>query len=223
MMTMPNQSGPTTTAGKAASSKNAIKHGLNNLYPVVTAEDRPIYEALRAHLFHAIQPVGFLQELCVERLVNAAWNMQRCQKLENLLMETVEGVDPLAHPGTMKTAALYQRYYLRFEGTYRANLRELGRLQRLQIVQDVYFGDDNNVGSLHDVQLHQQFAKRNGRPAQSAPAPAENPQPQSNQSGAKRNAAPSPRVGRNSPCPCGSGKKYKRCCGPNAAPILHAA
>jgi len=23
----------------------------------------------------------------------------------------------------------------------------------------------------------------------------------------------SPRIGRNEPCPCGSGKKYKRCCG----------
>lgn len=26
-------------------------------------------------------------------------------------------------------------------------------------------------------------------------------------------AQPAPGVGRNSPCPCGSGKKYKRCCG----------
>lgn len=26
--------------------------------------------------------------------------------------------------------------------------------------------------------------------------------------------APQDRVGRNSPCPCGSGKKYKKCCGP---------
>jgi hypothetical protein len=25
---------------------------------------------------------------------------------------------------------------------------------------------------------------------------------------------PRPRVGRNAPCPCGSGKKYKKCCGP---------
>jgi preprotein translocase subunit SecA len=25
-----------------------------------------------------------------------------------------------------------------------------------------------------------------------------------------------PRVGRNDPCPCGSGKKYKKCCGKNA-------
>ena len=25
-----------------------------------------------------------------------------------------------------------------------------------------------------------------------------------------------PKVGRNDPCPCGSGKKYKQCCGRNA-------
>ena len=24
-----------------------------------------------------------------------------------------------------------------------------------------------------------------------------------------------PKVGRNDPCPCGSGKKYKQCCGKN--------
>ena len=29
--------------------------------------------------------------------------------------------------------------------------------------------------------------------------------------------APSPKVGRNEPCPCGSGKKYKRCCGSPAS------
>ena len=26
-----------------------------------------------------------------------------------------------------------------------------------------------------------------------------------------------PKVGRNDPCPCGSGKKYKKCCGANVA------
>src|SRR6185437_6588215 len=29
-------------------------------------------------------------------------------------------------------------------------------------------------------------------------------------------------IGRNEPCPCGSGKKYKRCCGVGAAPKLTA-
>ncbi len=29
------------------------------------------------------------------------------------------------------------------------------------------------------------------------------------------------KVGRNEPCPCGSGRKYKKCCGANAGPIFH--
>src|SRR5690625_5163648 len=29
----------------------------------------------------------------------------------------------------------------------------------------------------------------------------------------RRAAAPTPKVGRNEPCPCGSGKKFKKCCG----------
>lgn len=32
--------------------------------------------------------------------------------------------------------------------------------------------------------------------------------------------APAKSVGRNEPCPCGSGKKFKRCCGVDAAPKL---
>jgi hypothetical protein len=30
-------------------------------------------------------------------------------------------------------------------------------------------------------------------------------------------------IARNAPCPCQSGEKYKRCCGKNASPLLHAA
>ena len=31
-----------------------------------------------------------------------------------------------------------------------------------------------------------------------------------------------PKIGRNDPCPCGSGKKFKKCCGSgNASPLLH--
>jgi hypothetical protein len=34
--------------------------------------------------------------------------------------------------------------------------------------------------------------------------------------------APSqPQIPRNTPCPCGSGQKYKRCCGRAASPVLH--
>ncbi len=45
-----------------------------------------------------------------------------------------------------------------------------------------------------------------GRPVRAVRNPAAAP-----------NGAPMPAVGRNDPCPCGSGKKYKKCCGRNLA------
>ncbi len=49
-------------------------------------------------------------------------------------------------------------------------------------------------------------------------APAEIARADRPRGGVPRQAVPSglPRVGRNDPCPCGSGRKYKRCCGRNA-------
>ena len=47
---------------------------------------------------------------------------------------------------------------------------------------------------------------------------ANQPSPMQAVNGSQRNSAPggSNKIGRNSRCPCGSGKKYKRCCGANA-------
>lgn len=52
-----------------------------------------------------------------------------------------------------------------------------------------------------------------GASAQSTPPPATPNAP------ARR---PTPKVGRNDPCPCGSGKKYKRCCGKVAVAESHS-
>ena len=48
---------------------------------------------------------------------------------------------------------------------------------------------------------------------QDVPAQAAVPQRQHKQETVRREA---PKVGRNDPCPCGSGKKYKHCCGRTA-------
>jgi hypothetical protein len=149
--------------------------------------------------------------------------MQRCLKLENLVMESVDGADPLGHPDAQKQAALFQRYYLRFEGSYRANLRELERIQRLQIPQDGHFAEHRPIGALHNIQDYQRVAKRNGSRPQPAQQSAEISQPPSNQQGAKQNPVRHEKIGRNEPCRCGSGKKYKRCCGSHESLSLHAA
>jgi hypothetical protein len=54
--------------------------------------------------------------------------------------------------------------------------------------------------------------------AQPAPAPEE---PVHNPAQSPRTVPP--KIGRNEPCPCGSGKKYKRCCLDNPAPLANAA
>ena len=70
------------------------------------------------------------------------------------------------------------------------------------------------------LQLKHEEASALSAPAQAAPAVAP---PRENRANRPRPARPpepvqtyrraAPRVGRNDPCPCGSGKKYKRCCG----------
>ena len=170
---MSQKTGPRTEAGKAASSRNATRHGLTSMKPVVTETDRPEFEALEAHLRFSLAPTGFLQELTYSRILISAWNMQRVLKLENALLEHSLGEDPLSNPDTEMQAALYQRYYARFEGSYRANLRELERLQRLQLTSDIHFQDaPTPLGALHDlkiIQRAQRDAKRNAKSEQSQP------------------------------------------------------
>ena len=164
---MSEKTGPRTEAGKAASSQNATRHGLTAMHPVVTETDRPEFEALQAHLRFSLAPTGFLQELTYSRILISAWNMQRVLKLENALLDNSLGEDPLGNPDTEKQAALYQRYYARFEGSYRANLRELERLQRLHLTSSTHFQDtDFPLGELHDltiIQRAQRDAKRNAQ------------------------------------------------------------
>jgi len=68
--------------------------------------------------------------------------------------------------------------------------------------------------------IHQEESSFGGGQAQ-PPASAKNPSDmvtEATDAAAKAKAKPvrtGPKVGRNDPCPCGSGKKYKHCCGKN--------
>jgi SEC-C motif domain protein len=62
-----------------------------------------------------------------------------------------------------------------------------------------YFRDENGE---HPMEERSEFVRENGRwlyarTVRSGPAPVR---------------STTPKVGRNDPCPCGSGKKYKHCC-----------
>ena len=63
--------------------------------------------------------------------------------------------------------------------------------------------------------LNIQSAPERKQVAKEANATVENAD-QSWKGKSKEPAKAKPQVGRNDPCPCGSGKKYKNCCGKNA-------
>ena len=61
--------------------------------------------------------------------------------------------------------------------------------------------------------LSQESSKAEYRDEDTANGPDAAPEEEKHQETVHRKA---PKVGRNDPCPCGSGKKYKNCCGRNA-------
>jgi len=154
----------------------------------------------------SIRPYGVLEEFACQRLAVARWYYERAIALA----ARYEDESP--------ESIRYQTMARRWESSYNAAMRELRKLQTERAL-----ANPNCHPPLADVEKIQRLAKRNGHAVQTAAAAAENPQPQSNQECAKQNADPYPDTARNASCPCGSGKKYKRCCGVDAPPVLYAA
>ena len=90
--------GPRTAAGKAVSSRNATKHGLLSSQVVLENEDRQELDSLRRDLAAQLSPVGALEELLVDRIVEGFWRLGRAARVERALMEDrhrerMEGAD----------------------------------------------------------------------------------------------------------------------------------
>ncbi|MBI1736953.1 MAG: preprotein translocase subunit SecA [Candidatus Rokubacteria bacterium] len=93
----------------------------------------------------------------------------------------------------------------------------LERLFKVQVVREARADDDANreamarwLGSEHDRKLETERLAFD-RPLERAARPEGMPEAPSRPKPVPRTAT-GDKVGRNDPCPCGSGKKYKRCC-----------
>jgi hypothetical protein len=95
-------------------------------------------------------------------------------------------------------------------------LLDMGARDSLPIIEEAFRAGrvDDSVLTLEDVQEH--FGLTPARFPRSPVVPAFAPEPTGAQEEEEPAAEPfvaGPKVGRNDPCPCGSGKKYKKCCG----------
>ena len=74
--------GPVTPEGKAASSQNAVRHGIYSKSVVLACESQEDYDALLAELSKEYQPAGFVEAQYVRDIADARWRLQRIQAIE---------------------------------------------------------------------------------------------------------------------------------------------
>ena len=81
--------GPRTAAGKAASSQNALKHGLSSHRTVILAEDQRDFDLHRREMLDALAPVTAAQSILAERIVGLAWRLKRADTLRSVVIDAM--------------------------------------------------------------------------------------------------------------------------------------
>ena len=98
-------------------------------------------------------------------------------------------------------------------------LAGLGEIERDLLHPDRSYREQYAIitNAVHELEgwacFHPQNPKRKKLPMPQIPLPPPPPAPAPARSVARQAFVREPKIGRNDPCPCGSGKKYKKCCG----------
>jgi hypothetical protein len=74
--------GPKTVEGKAASSRNALRHGLLSGQVVLPDESAAEFDEFCDRITTDRSPVGEIEAILVERIVFASWRLRRVARIE---------------------------------------------------------------------------------------------------------------------------------------------
>ena len=80
-----HSTGPKTRKGKAVVRLNALRHGVLARDVVLPGEDADVFEDLWNRVRADLPPVGPIEELLVDRIVNAMWRLRRLARAETAL------------------------------------------------------------------------------------------------------------------------------------------
>jgi hypothetical protein len=80
-----HSTGPKTPEGKAVVRLNAVKHGLLARDAVLPDEDADAFEDLWNGVWAELSPVGPIEDLLVERIINSVWRLRRSARAETAL------------------------------------------------------------------------------------------------------------------------------------------
>ena len=204
--------GPRTAEGKARVSRNSTTFGLYSAGDVVRPEEESLYQAFCEDFQQQLAPQGAMETTLAAEIVHAAWRLHRCAKAESTLAthgDAQSGLDPMLDPATAAAWNSIDRARTQALRHFQRATAELRRLQtERQARNDEDLREDLKPSSIADARP--QLLPDNLLP---------NNLTKQTQSEAPQTAS----IPRGAPCPCGSGAKYKRCCGTNAPAVLSPA
>jgi hypothetical protein len=223
--------GPVTSEGKSRVSQNATKLGLFSTTAFVRCDEREIYEGFVAAWEFQLRASGPVEEQLAADVIQAAWRLRRCTAVEqetpaDISVEDADRTQVSIDRARATAGKLFHRSLngLRHMQTER-HMREglpwsEAECQALGVssCSEIYTFLNQLIATygisvLHKHQRHSE--EKNAIAKQS----------QSESSGiSKQSQSPEPEtasIARTARCPCGSGQKYKRCCGKGAPPVLY--
>ena len=222
--------GPTSPEGKHQSAQNSTTCGLfASPANFVRPGEYLIWEAFNDAFQTQLVPAGPVEQILTEEIIQSAWRLRRCSLVEANLSDAL---DPMENTATLPIQNSVDRARNQAQRHFTRNLLELKRLQTERQFQNEYFPLDADRSFLGlasvreilpsldgvltmDPVKHQllAFTALHKDDSEKKIARAEWVRSAKPVSGSKQTA-------RNAACPCGSGQKYKRCCGENAPAVL---
>jgi hypothetical protein len=240
--------GPRTEAGKATSARNSTKHGLFAQRDFILEGEDEEYAQTFTALMTELSPGSVLEQTFATEIMGANWRLRRCGILEFDLARTADRA-PDAQDAILKSI---DRARAQSHNILRRSLTELRKLQTERHARilmtpngeaptDLGLTDTRHVvnsavktaaQSTQAIDPKRAAVEEEWRRTEEeinafledssfckpAPTAAVTPQKPTPSSFCNPPATP-----RNALCPCGSGAKYKRCCGKNAPPVLNVA
>jgi len=158
------------------------------------------YAELRAELHRRFAPADVLEESLVDEIHRAIWRLRRCARVEAELSPLFVGDDVIRDP-----------------------MEAIGEpVEKIQLATDRARAQAHRILHRCTAELRKLQSQRDAH----SPPPNEVPQlkiTKQTQSDSQKRTHLEAVTARNAECPCGSGQKYKRCCGRAAPPLLFAA
>ncbi|WP_321477617.1 SEC-C domain-containing protein [uncultured Paludibaculum sp.] len=231
-----HSTGPHSEQGKARSAQNNLRYGFRSQSVLLPGDDPAEYEELLDELTTHFDVQDLSDQRFVREMADAEWRLRRVRAHQEVLLtakiEELATTRPNLTPVHLQalafdslhrdtTFARFLTYEAKFERQY-----ERAYQSWMQTKDKLSRHRAREISSQFEASLI--LPKRTDEPNSGyKPAIIARPGPdiEANQKTPSAQPArtnePEPRaIPRSAPCPCGSGEKYKRCCGRNAPAVL---